>query len=146
MKWKGIVSHVSHLIIAPTFARANAPHARSIALSRRDAVTNIAHGLDGGDAHLLAKAPDADVHDVRMRVEVIAPDLREQLLAADDLPGMADEVVQQAELAVGEICRRVTEPHATAREVELQAAGAHEQLVRLRSTRRAELHAHPRDQ
>ena len=84
----------------------------------------MADGLDRGvGAELLAQAPDADVDDVRAGVEVVAPDLGEQALAAEHLAGVVDEVVQQPELAVREVGDELADPRLPPREVELEAAG-----------------------
>src|SRR5919197_5429610 len=112
MKWKGIVSHGSHSAIATRFATANAPHASSspVSLSLGKAVPRVADGLDRrGRPELLAQAPHTDFDDVRARVEVVAPDLGEETLAAHDLARVEREVVQEPELAVGQVGRPVLE-------------------------------------
>ncbi len=48
---------------------------------------------------LLAQPGDVHVNHVGLRVEVIVPHLLEQHGAGDDLPGMAHQVLEQAELA-----------------------------------------------
>src|SRR5438105_12549221 len=99
MKWKGMVSHLSHRIIAAMFASANAPQAISTFLRRSKPVPRVAHGLDRcALAELLAHPPDTDLGDVRAGIEVVAPDLGEQPLAADHLAGVEHQVVQQPEL------------------------------------------------
>src|ERR671936_2391251 len=99
MKWKGIVSHGSHNAIATRFATANAPHPSSSglgSLSLGKAVPRVADGLDRRlRAELLAEAADADLDDVRAGIEVVAPHLGEQALAADDLARVLQEVVQE---------------------------------------------------
>src|SRR3954454_23904191 len=100
MKWNGTVSQLSQRSIAPRFASANANQARSSGLGRREPVAHIPHRLDRGRAELLAQPPDADVDDVRPRVEVVTPHRCEELLPADDLARVRDEMVQQPELAV----------------------------------------------
>src|SRR5438876_10561412 len=108
MKWNGIVSHDSHLAIAARFASANPPHASTRPLGLRKAISRMAHGLDRRvRSKLLPQAADADLDDVRARVEVVAPDLCEQPLTAHDLAGMNGEVVEESELAVGEVGRPV---------------------------------------
>src|SRR5690349_16915788 len=103
MKWNGIVSQVSQASMPATFAAANAPHASSTRLGGQ-AIAGMADGLDGrARAELQPEAPDADLDHVRAWVEVEAPDLGEQPLAADDLAGAADELVEQTELAVREV-------------------------------------------
>src|SRR6266542_1640227 len=103
MKWKGTVSHDLQTSIAPRFATANAPQASSRRLSLGKAVPRVTDGLDGRiRPELLPQAADADLDDVRARVELVAPDLGEQSLAAHDLAGMEREVVEEAELPIGE--------------------------------------------
>src|ERR671937_1818232 len=123
MKWKGIVSHGSHSAIATRFATANAPHASSspVTLSLGKAVPRVADGLDRRvRPELLAEAADAHLDDVRARVEVVAPDLGEEPLAAHDLARVEREVVEEPELAVGEVGRAVLQRRAAPREVECQ--------------------------
>ena len=89
MKWNGIVSQPGASIMATRFATANAPHASSIGLRRSNAITRMANCLDRRlVAELLAQAANADVDHVRTGIEVIAPDLGEQPLAADHLARM----------------------------------------------------------
>src|SRR2546423_14383615 len=122
MKWNGIVSQLCHRHIATRFAAANATHAISSDLRRSNPVPRVANGLDRVGAELLPQAADADVDDVRARVEVVAPDLREQALAADDLAGVQDQVMEEPELAVGEVGDPVAEDRLAAREVDSQPA------------------------
>src|SRR2546421_5578308 len=123
MKWNGIVSQGSQIAIAARFATANAPHASSRRLGLGKAVPGMADGLDRRfRAELLAQAADADLDDVRARVEVVAPDLGEKTLAAHDLARVEGEVVEEPELTVGEIGRPVLERRAPPRKVEGQPA------------------------
>src|SRR5207237_10144361 len=79
MKWKGTVSQYSQRTIASKFASANASQASSTALRRSKPVTRMTDGFDRRiRAELLSQPADADVDDVRMRSEVIAPDFRDQ--------------------------------------------------------------------
>ena len=77
-----------------------------------------------GRAKLLAQASHAHVDDVRTRVEVIAPDVGEQPLPAQHLSRVHGEVMQEAELALGQIDGAFTEPRLAARNVELQSPDA----------------------
>ena len=61
-------------------------------------------------AELAAQVADVDVDDVRARVEVVAPDVREQLLAAQHLAGVAQERLQQRELLGRELGLVVVRP------------------------------------
>src|SRR5207248_270898 len=74
MKWKGIVSSRGQSVIAAAFRNANAPHERSSSLGR-DAIADMADGLDGVDAELLPEPAHADLDDVGAGVEVVAPDV-----------------------------------------------------------------------
>src|SRR5437879_421243 len=108
MKWKGTVSQLGQSSIAPRFATAKRPHAASSTrFLGRKAIPDVTDGLDRTRTELLPQPADADVDDVRTGVEVITPDVGEQLLAADDLAAMADEMVEQPELAVGQVGRGV---------------------------------------
>src|SRR5438270_10789948 len=105
MKWNGIVSQLGQRSIAPRFAIAKAHQAASTAL-RGKAIPGMAHGLDRNPgAELLPHPPDADVDDVGAGIEVIAPDLGEQALAADDDARLGGESVQDPELELGEMER-----------------------------------------
>src|SRR6266550_6300108 len=149
MKWNGIVSQVAHRAMATRFAAANATHRRSIGLSRlsgRKPIPDVANGLDRRGAKLLAEAADADVHDVRPRIEVVAPHLREQLLPAADLAGMRDQVAQQLKLAIREIDRVVADSRTAPREVELERARTERPLLVLAGAGCAQLDAHACDQ
>src|SRR5919197_1716532 len=125
MKWNGIVSQGSQRPIATRFATANAPHPSSSALGLRKAVPRVADGLDRRlRPELLAQPPDADLDDVRARIEVVAPHLGEQALAADDLARVEREVVEETELAVGEVGGPVLQMRTPPRQVEGQPADA----------------------
>src|SRR5947208_7353971 len=119
MKWKGIVSQLGQSAIATRFAAAKANHAASTALRRSKSITAMPNRFDGGiRAELLPQPPDADLDHVRARVEVVAPDVREQPLSADDLAFVEHQVVEEPELAVGERGDHVAELCLTARDVE----------------------------
>src|SRR4051812_29097750 len=101
MKWNGIVSQLSQRRIATRFATAKTTHAISTQLRRNKSVPGMSYRLDGRvGAQLLPQPPHADVDDVRPRIEVIAPDLREEPLAADHLARVLDQVVQETKLAI----------------------------------------------
>src|SRR2546423_708466 len=126
MKWKGMVSQLGHSSIAARFAPANANHASSTELRRSESITAMPHRLDGSVlAELLPEPPDADLDDVRTRIEVVAPDVREQPLPAHDLAFVAHQVVEEPELAVGERGDHVAELRLTARDVEREHPRAH---------------------
>ena len=54
------------------------------------------------------------------RIEVVAPDLGQETLAADDLPGVLDEVVEEPELAVGQARHALPDSRLPLGEVEHQ--------------------------
>src|SRR5438105_2990702 len=141
MKWNGIVSQLGQSSIAPRFARANRPHAASRSLGRK-AIPHVTDGLDRSRPELLPQPADADVDDVRARVEVIPPDIGEQLLAADSLAAMADEMVEEPELTVGEVGRRPAGANAASREIELEWTDPQDPFLVLAGTRGAQMHAH----
>src|SRR5204862_7784649 len=125
MKWNGMVSQRSQRIIASRLAIANANHASSTALRFGQAVTGMADGFDRrSGAALLAQAPDADIDDVGVGVEVVAPDLREEPLAADHLACALEQAVQDLELAVGELHKAIPELSLPAGEVQRERAHA----------------------
>src|SRR4029450_11839415 len=104
MKWNGTVSQVGQTTIAATLSAAKAAQTSSRLLCRNPAITGMGNGLDRSlRAQLLAQAADADVDDVGAGVEVVAPDLGQEPLAADHLTGVENELVQQLELAVREV-------------------------------------------
>src|SRR5438034_7524539 len=110
MKWKGIVSQLGQSSIAARFARANASHASSTYLARSQPIAAMPNRLDRSlRAEFAAQPPHAHFDDVRVRVEVVSPHVREQALAADDLALVLDEVMQEPELAVGQVCDDVAE-------------------------------------
>src|SRR5258707_13357342 len=103
------------------------------------------HSLDRGlGAELLAQPPDADVDHVRSGIETVAPDLGEQALAAHDFARVRDEVVEQAELTVGEIGDAVVDVSLAPRQVELETRDTHHRCVLAASV--AQLNTHARNE
>ena len=78
-------------------------------------------------------------------VVAVAPHLGEQPLAAHDLAGVRDEVVEQPELAVGEIGRAVGDPRLAAGQIELDQTGAKRRRRRGDAVA-PQVHADARDQ
>src|SRR5947208_16406346 len=104
MKWNGIVSQLAQRTIAARFARAKTAQATSTRLRSNHSVTGMSDRLDGrARAELLPETPHADVDDVRARIEVVAPDLGEQPLAADHLAAVLDELGAETELTVPQL-------------------------------------------
>src|SRR5438270_11288730 len=107
-----MVSHPGQALMATKFATANTAHAASGQLRRSNPITRMADGLDRCvGSQLLAEAPDADVDDVGARIEVVAPDLREEPLAADHFALVLQQMVEDAKLAIRELNRRPVPLH-----------------------------------
>src|SRR3954463_9618001 len=84
----------------------------------------IAHVADRGHdvgAQLAAQPADADVDDVRLGIELTAPDLAEQLLARADIAAAEHEVAQQLELTPGQADRAAAGVGGASVEVDLDA-------------------------
>src|SRR2546423_3577318 len=108
-------------------------------------IADIANRLDERfRAELSAQPPDRDVQDVRARIEVVAPDVREELLAADHVAAPLDELVEQPELAVGEPDPRAVDTGLAPRAVQAERSGSQEGAGRIRSA--AQLHSRPCDE
>src|ERR1700753_1199371 len=75
------------------------PGARSVTEGLDQAVSGPAQGLDAPGPELLAQVADVDIDDVGPGVEVVAPDVAEQLLARQHLTRVAQERLGQRELA-----------------------------------------------
>src|SRR5687768_11453380 len=132
----------AHEAIAATMSRTQAA---SSALVRNEPVTRISQCLDRRRGPELSAQPaDADVDDVGARAEVVAPDGGEEPLAAQDLVWVECEVVQQPELAVGEVGLGFADARASSGHVELQGPGAHD--VRRARPDWAEMDADPGEQ
>jgi hypothetical protein len=103
-------------------------------------------GFDGSpSAELLPQTTNADVDDVRARIEVVPPDLGEQALATYDLARVLDEVMQQAELTVGQASDEPVEGCLPPRQVQRESPHRHNAFVRSRPAR-AQLDAQPRNE
>src|ERR1041385_643335 len=69
-------------------------------------VSGPADRVDQGASHrveLAAEPPHEDVDRVADRVEVVVPDMREDLAAVDHTIGMTEEVVEEGEFPRGEL-------------------------------------------
>src|SRR2546423_8407867 len=130
MKWNGTVSHSPVSGIATKLSAANATQASSTArLRSMEGNAYIPDGLDQLGPELRTEPAHVDVHDVGSRVEGVAPHLAEQLLARADLLPVADEVLEEQELAGRECRARVTRVHGPMAEVDDQPAGVQEPLA-----------------
>ena len=79
--------------------------------------------------------PDVDVDGSRPSVEVVAPDLPQQLRAREDAPGMLSEETQQLELLVGEVDGPAARGHAVGLDVDRDGPEAHHPLPGLPEAR-----------
>src|SRR2546421_1801963 len=105
--------------MATKFAIAKATQATSGHLRRRKAIARMANGFDRRVvAELLAQPPNTDVDYVRLWIEVVAPDLGEQALAADHFALMLKKVMKDAELAIRQLCGHTTKARLTPRQVQ----------------------------
>ncbi len=77
-------------------------------------------GRDAGTVYLLSEIPDVDIHDVGAGVEGIVPDGEEDLLARQNLMGMAHEVFEEGELPAGEFDLPLRQPDPVREEVDLE--------------------------
>src|SRR2546427_4841211 len=139
MKWKGTVSHSAKTSIATRFRAAKTPQPTSSqaplgsSLRRRSGgVDTVSLTPDGDDrlrAQLGPQATDVDVDDVRARVEVVAPYVRQQAFFGERLSGVLHELPQQEELALGQ--RDQAEPGLRRPPDQVQPQGAGLQGVRV---------------
>src|SRR2546423_2099859 len=131
--------------MATRFAAANAAQPSSSQLRRSQAIADVPHRLDlNARPELLPQPADADIDDVRARVEVVAPDVGEQALAADRVARVLHQLLQQSELAVGEGGDLPIHGHGPTREAERETARADE--VPVGAGPGAELDPHTGDQ
>src|SRR2546423_9837314 len=149
MKGRGIVPELGKAPIGAGSAAANAtppPPTGPKPLRGGGRVPAMPNGLDGClRAELLPQSPDAHVDHVGARVEVVPPDVREQALARHHLALVEDEVVQEPELAVRELCHQVAELRLPAREIERERPGVDDVAV-LAVLSAPQLRANARDQ
>lgn len=83
-------------------------------------------GYEGGGfgpVYFLSEVPDVHVHDVGAGVEGIVPYGVQNLLAGEDLSGVAHEVFEEGELAAGEVHSVAAHPGAVGEEIHFEAAG-----------------------
>src|SRR5437762_10480087 len=81
-------------------------------------------GADRIGLDLLAQASDVDGHGAGVADEVVVPDLVEELLAAEDLTGVAGQEVEEVELLGGQVDRAVADLDRARLRVDLEAAVA----------------------
>src|SRR6478672_11691309 len=110
MKWKGTVSQSGSRYIAIRFTMENATQAMSIHRSppgqrdslRVEAISHPPDRRDGVRPELGPQAPHVHVYDVGARIEVVAPDGREQTLLRDRRPRVAHQLAEQQELSISQ--------------------------------------------
>src|SRR5919106_1418189 len=70
---------------------------------RAEDISNTAHGVQQllfeGPIDLVPQAADQDVDDIRLWIEVVLPDVRQDHRLRDDAPGVAHQVFEQRKLA-----------------------------------------------
>ena len=92
---------------------------------RREAVAGAAHGLDRRAAErpveLVAQVADVDLDDVRVALEVVVPDVVEDVALRHDLALAAQQVLEQRELARRQVDSAPAPPRG--RRVEPEVAG-----------------------
>src|SRR3954466_15830411 len=91
-----------------------------------EAIAGAAHRLELRDAEravdLVAQVADVDVDDVRAVLVVVVPGVLEQLVAREDLAGVAHERLQELELLGRQVYLAVAPPDPAGGGVELQVA------------------------
>src|SRR4051812_44396452 len=104
--------------------------ARRQRMGRRLSTEDVARAADrvqqarlAAGLELAAHVGDEDLDGVRLREGVVAPDLVEQALARDDDALVAHEVLEQLELALGELDVALAAAHLVGVGVELEVAG-----------------------
>ena len=99
----------------------------SLSSERIEAVARPTDGLDRGRTaagiYLVPEVADVDVDHVGAGVEGVVPDCGEDLLPAQHLTGMAHEVLEEHELAAGEVHGLLAAPHPARAEVDPQVSG-----------------------
>src|SRR5690606_15468500 len=88
----------------------------------RQPVADPANGLDLSGAELLTEVADVDIDHVGAGVEVVSPYSTEQLFAAENLAGVAYELLGQGELAGAEFDINCADAGATGAHVQMQLA------------------------
>src|SRR5450759_161283 len=95
------------------------PAARLLSTSF-EAIAHAAHRLDAVSADLCAQVTHVHLNNVRARVEVQPPHTAEQLLAAEHLIRVPQELLGQRELTRREVEQRSVHGDAACQQVELQ--------------------------
>src|SRR3954453_6676128 len=101
--------------------------ARRQRMERRSSTEDVARAADrvqqarlAAGLELAAQVGDEDLDRVRLRERVVAPDLVEQPLARDDDALVAHQVLEQLELALGQLDRAVAAKHLVRVRIEIE--------------------------
>src|SRR6476619_2564928 len=148
MKWYGIVSSPGITTMAAAMAVANTASMTSTASGRvrkpcsglrrsraravsgaLKLVTDMAHRLNNVDGKSPAKPGDARVHHVRPGIEVVAPELRQQLLPRAHATSATHQVGEEVELTVRELDGFALHGQLTPSHVQDHRTDAHDILV-----------------
>src|SRR5688572_10308810 len=87
-----------------------------------ESIAGAADALDDVRPELLPEGVDVDVDDVRLGVEVVAPDLRQELLPTEDLVRVAEEHLEERELTAGQLDRSVADRRPPGSQVQSDVA------------------------
>src|SRR2546428_4581334 len=129
-KWNGTVSQLGHTAMATKFAIAKAAQAASGHLRCSKPIARMANGFDRRVCtELFAEPANADVDDVRPRIEVVTPDLRDQTFSADHLTLMLEQVMENAEFAIRQLRGDRTKARLAPRKVEHEHPRANDVVV-----------------
>src|SRR5690625_1547129 len=118
--------------------------AGGVLLVGQEAVARAPHRLDPVGSELVAQVAHIHVDDVGAWIEVEAPDPGEELLAAEDLVGVAHELLQQRVFAGGELDRLL--PHERPARTHVEGEVSHPQYGRLPRVRGTKPQAHASEQ
>src|SRR5215475_9385460 len=130
IKWKGTVAHPRNIKIPATLTRTKIHqpistwYRRHPEATRSAKVNPVAYAADGRDHvrfQLRPQPPDVDVDHVRLRVEAVAPDRRQQALLGDRAARMLHQLRQEHRLPPGQ-------PHGPGPGVRLLADGVEHDL------------------
>src|SRR3569623_3378389 len=153
MKWNGTVAHARSTKIPQALAATKHHHRMSTrywrhttavrrgtptVTSESDAIPDSAHGGHRCRPELLADPPDVDVDHVGLRIEVVAPHLREQPPLGHALAGVVHELPQQCRLPTCQQHRPRRRRDLVPGGIEDEVPGAEHEAVVDR------LHTHPR--
>lgn len=94
---------------------------RTPTTTTNETVPHASHGLETILSYLLTQIGQVDIHHVGSAIEVDPPHRRQQLLAAENLPGIAHERLQEGKLPGRQIHRSF--PHANPSALQVKDEG-----------------------